>query len=292
MDVDYRTDLEMASPPPTLAFVRQVASVYHQNAWLFLKILLPAALFGWLVLTVSYQQAVEIQRHLPHGPEILHHQRELSEMWLFRWSGFAIDWLLYCFVFAAICVAVDKLERGKPVLAEDCFRPVRDRMASFLRLSGVLFLLVPICVIAAIDVSVALLSASPQTFRHMSRDQIYIASMLAFALPFWPASRFGLAIPGLVLGAKSVFQSLEQSWRVTRGCWAILGLLLLESMGGSYLGYMLPQWAWRIAYQHGVRSMPLWWAESAAGFVLGVLLQPHMLVGFGLLYVRRVPDTE
>src|SRR5450759_450076 len=94
--------------PGSLAFVRDVASLYHRNTWLFLKLLLPAALFGYLAVFLSTQKADDILRYISRGA-ILNHMTEVLESDAFRIGGFLLDWLIYCFAFSGIAVAVLKL---------------------------------------------------------------------------------------------------------------------------------------------------------------------------------------
>ncbi len=277
--------------PRSVQFVREVASLYHRNAWLFLKMLLPAAIFGYMALLLCTNRANEIGEHLPRGLAILEHKVELAEMTAYRWGGFAADWVLYCFAFAGMTVAVRKLAEGEPVEVEECFQPVRERLLPFLSLSFVLWMLT----IAACLTSVFVFSFVRIQFLAVFRWAQHDALLLGFATMFpglLVVSRFGLALPALILEHCKVKQSFFRSDELTESCWTILALLLLESVGGSYLAFVLPQWLAGFAIAHGF--VPWWmsWAALAVGLLAGILLQPHMLVGFALLHVRRADDTR
>jgi hypothetical protein len=133
--------LSEKSSPPKLSFIRDVASLYHRNTWLFLKMLLPAAIFGYLTLYLCTTRANEIGLALPRGLAILDHKTELFEMTAYRWAGFVADWMFYSFAFGAMTVAVRKLSDCELVEVEDCYQPVRERLLPFLSLSFFLLLI-------------------------------------------------------------------------------------------------------------------------------------------------------
>jgi urea transporter len=71
-----------------------------------------------------------------------------------------------------------------------------------------------------------------------------------------------------------------------------LAILLLESVFGSLLVLEIPQWLFAVAFAHGFAPWWMSWVTLIIGVLLGVLLQPHMLVGFALLHVRRSEKTR
>jgi hypothetical protein len=153
VDAGYQSLAHDLSPPAAIPFMREVAGLYHRNAALLLKILLPAACFGYAVLLVLFQKADGILRSLPRGPAILQYKSELLEQAALRMCGLSLEWLLYCFAFAAMSVAVARLVAGEGVLAEDCLAPVRERIGVFLRVTAALGALVAlsfICTVAGL----------------------------------------------------------------------------------------------------------------------------------------------
>jgi hypothetical protein len=131
----------------------------------------------------------------------------------------------------------------------------------------------------------------PNAFQWMAYNQL----LTGFAIMFpgmLIASRFGLAIPALILEQCSIKKSFFRSDELTEGCWTILAILLLESVFGSLLVLQVPQWLFAAAFSHGFAPWWLSWVTLVIGVLLGVLLQPHMLVGFALLQVRRSDDTQ
>jgi hypothetical protein len=286
MNLPIEAVLSEDTAPAPLPFVREVASLYHRNAWLFLTMLLPAAVFGYLAVLGATERANDILRYLPHGPERMRHIPELLESAAFRVGGFLLDWLLYLFAFAGISVAVRELVAGNDAEAEECLSPVRERLGAFLGLSVSLWLLTALAFFLSV-----LLSALAGSRLFPARPWTVPQSLLIGFVCFFPGllivSRFGLAIPALILEKCNVKQSFFRSDELTEHCWTILALLLVESVGGSYLAYMFPQWLASVAITHGVAPWWIGWAALVLGLLLGVLLQPHLLVGFALLYIRR-----
>lgn len=280
---------EQPAPAPW-PFVREVASLYHRNAWLFLKMLLPAAIFGYFALYLCLSRANEIERRLPHGIQALQHKPELMEAKAFRFAGFTADWIFYCFAFAGMTVAVRKLDDGESVEAEHCFQPVRDRLLPFLSLSFMLWVLTAVACLVSMGLFTFLWIRFPDALRWVSRQRLLLGFVGMFPGALF-ASRFGLAIPALILEKCSINQSFFRSDELTYDCRTILAILMLESVGGSYIAYLFPQWLLRLAFAHSFTPVWLSWAAVAVGLLLGVLLQPHMLVGFALLHARRADAT-
>jgi hypothetical protein len=287
MDVGCQILADNVSAPAAIPFVHEVARLYHRNARLFLKILLPAACFGYVILFLLFQKADDILRTLPRGPAILQYKGELLKQAALRICGLSLEWLLYCFAFAAMSVAVARLVSGDPVFAEDCFAPVRERMAVFLRVTAVLGALVAISFLCTLAVLVWAAIAWSAKHKSLSRQGWSTFSLCVWALLLWGIARFGLAMPIIVLGRGTARGAFKKSYRLTASCSSILALLLLESIGGSYIAYLIPLWIWRAAYLRGFASLWTLWVATILGLLAGLLLQPHALVGFALLYLRR-----
>ncbi len=287
MDVASVAAIGEDSPPPALPFVREVANLYHRNAWLLLKTLLPAACFGWMVLFLCFHKADEITRYVPRGFEARFHLKEIWEAAAVRVLGLTIEWLLYCFAFAAMCVAVTKLQSGEPALVEECFEVVRRRIGPFTRAAMALGSLVALSFMFTLIVIALLVVTFSHRYAPLTRKELSVLSICVWGFFLWGVARLGLAIPILFLENVNVRSAFRRSYRLTNGCSMILALLLLESVAGSYLAYLIPQWIWRAAYMHGLASVWMSWGAVGVGVFAGVLLQPHMLVGFALLFLRR-----
>ena len=250
--------------------------------------LLPAALFGYLIVFFELQKANEVLRHVPRGPAISHYMAEVLEADAFRVGGFLLEWILYCFAFSGIAVAVRKLIEGECPVAEECFTPVREKVGPLIGLSLVLALLMVI--------AFAVLEAVA-TFLYLG----FIDSLRAFWM-VWPlcvvfltslaVARFGSALPALILDNCVVCQSLIRSFKLTKGNWTILALLVLESVGGSYVIYQLVATLVKMPVVHRFAPEEIRWATVALSLIMGILLQPPMLIGFSLLYIRRSQRSQ
>jgi hypothetical protein len=284
--VSIEAVLSEKSSPPRVSFVRDVARLYHHDGWLFLKMLLPAAIFGYFAIYLCEARANEIASTLPHGPARRYHIAEMLEMAAFRFGGFVVDWMFYSFAFGAMTVAVSKLANGQPAEVEDCFQPVSERLLPFLTMSLLLLFITYLACIIFVFLFTFLRIRFPNAFSWMAYNQL----LTGFAIMFpgmLIASRFGLAIPALILEQCSIKKSLFRSDELTQGCWTILAILLLESVFGSLLILQIPQWLFAAAFSRGFAPWWMSWLTLAIGLLLGVLLQPHLLVGFALLHVRR-----
>jgi hypothetical protein len=153
-------------------------------------------------------------------------------------------------------------------------------------LSIVLWMLTALASLISILVFTFLWVRFPAAFRWVPENRI-VFGFIALFPGLLIVSRFGLTVPAFILERCSVKQSFFRSDELTERCWTILALLLLESVGGSYLAYVFPQWFASVAIMHGVAPSWIGWAALVLGLLLGVFLQPHLLVGFALLYVRR-----
>jgi hypothetical protein len=268
------------------AFLQNVLVTYHAHFWLFLKFVVPAAIFGYCAMAFLGGKAQDIVSSLPHGPERIRHSAELLAAFFLRFGGFIVSWVLYCFAFAGTCVAVSETERGVVPAPEQALQAVRDRFLPFLRISLVLFLLLILAMVLAIISGVILLGAASKFGWRLSGYGWQIG-LSVIALPFLLAlSRFGLAMPAVVLDHRGVSESLFLADTLASGKLARLLALLVESVGGSYVAAVGPFWlaGWLL---HG-RGLPAWgpWALWIVAWVGGVLVQPTLFIGLALLYIR------
>jgi hypothetical protein len=138
-------DVQSAITPRAtpLEFLREVMHIYHQHLSLFLKLVLPAAVIAWASYYAANQLVEEISRHFPRDPRLFaSHKAEILEMYLIRTGGFFVTWLVYCFSYAGISVAMGKLHEGTiPEGPGQCLQGIREKMGSFLRLCLVLFVI-------------------------------------------------------------------------------------------------------------------------------------------------------
>jgi hypothetical protein len=272
-------------------FVREVVSVYHRHFWFFARLIAPAVIAGYLAVMSGRHESREIARHLPRGIEMLTHKKEIFEMWLANVAGYLVSWLAFCFSFGAICVGVDRLMAGLAVAPSDCFIEVRRRVSPFLRLSLVLFLL---CAVGTVVSDLLLASLFWLSHRYGLHQSLLTSQIVYFSfagLILLALSRFGLAMPALVIDDCRLAQSLFRSDELTEGKWTVLAILLAKSLIGGYVAGMLPFWlaGWLWPYLR----LP-WWSLSITSVAAVIAIEPYMFIGFAMLYTKTStrPSTQ
>jgi hypothetical protein len=264
-------------------FVGEVLSFYHDHFWLFVKLIAPAVIVGYVAVVMGRNEGQEIARHLPHGLELLGHHTEILEIWFANFIGYFVSWIAFSLSFGAICSAVGQIAAGTAPSASDCFAEVRGRVGSFLRLSTLLFSLALVAVAGAGLLDGAVFWIFHQRHAHPSFFIIRVVSFLFAGLVLLVLSRFGLALPALILDNCRVGQAMFRSDELTEGKWLILGILLAKSLVGGYVAGMFPFWlaGWIWAYV----QLPLRFLTVAS--IAGVIVvEPFMFIGFALLYIK------
>jgi hypothetical protein len=266
-------------------FVEEVLRFYQGHFWLFVKLIAPAVIIGYVAVMMGRSGGQEIARHLPRDLELLAHRTEILEIWLANFVGLFVSWMAFCFSFGAICSAVGQIAAGDVPSASDCFAEVRGRVGSFLRLSTLLFSLGLVAVAGAGLLDNAVFWTFHQRQAHPSFFMIKVVSYLFAGLAFLVLSRFGLALPALILDNCRVGQAMFRSDKLTERKWLILAILLAKSLVGGYVAGMFPFWlaGWIWAYVH----LPLRFLTVAS--IAGVIaVEPFMFIGFALLYIEMM----
>jgi hypothetical protein len=270
-------------PPKVSRFVAQVLTFYHNHFWLFVKLIAPAVIIGYLAVFAAQHEVRGISRHLPRGIELLEHYKEIREVFFLNQFGFLVSWLAFSSGFGAICSAVRQIEAG--VTPYDSFAVLRARAGPFLRLSLVLYLIMLTLFAAAIMLGTGILWLTRAGHVHFGPLAIRATSYSAVGLALLVLSRFGLAIPALVLDNLGIARSMFRSDELTEGTWSILAALLAKSVVGGYIVGMLPFW---IASYIPRALLPSWfpWLLDAASIAGVIVVEPTMFIGFALLYER------
>ncbi len=270
-------------------FVAEVLRVYHDQLWLFVKLTGPAVVVGCLALMLGRNEGREIAGRLPRGVAILERRTELFEIWLANTAGYFVSWMASCFSFGAICSAVQEIKRGGVPSASDCFAQVRERIGPFVRLSLLLFVLLLIGVAAAGFLGTGVFWVLHQAHYRYGALGIWTVTFVSFGLMLLVFSRFGLAVPALLLDNCSVSQAMFRSDELTEGKWVTLAILLAKSLIGGYIAGMLPFWLTHWAWPYF--RLPSW--LPAVGSIAAVsLVEPFMFIGFALLYVRMSAPSD
>jgi len=270
-------------------FVSEVLRVYHGHFWLFVRLIAPAVIVGYFAVVIGRNEGGEIARRLPRGFEFLGHETEILEIWFVNFVGFLVSWMAFSFSFGAICSAVGQISAGVVPSASDCFAEVRKRIGSFLRLSILLFFLALAAVAAAGLLGVAFFWILHQRHMHPSIFMIRVVSFLCVGLTLLVLSRFGLALPALILDNCRVGQAVFRSDELTEGKWLTLAILLAKSLIGGYIAGMFPFWlaGWIWAYVRLPRQFLA--VVSIAGVTV---VEPFMFIGFALLYIRMAASLS
>lgn len=282
--------VDRAAPlaPPSFApaeFLHEVFALYHAHKALFIGLIAPAVIFGYLAVSFGTQQAEQIFRHLPRGPAVMDHPRELAEMWIARMGSWFLSWLVYSFAFSAVAVAVNEIEAERKPLAEDCYAPGRSHLGRVVGTASWLL------IVFMLTTMVIALGGSFLVFvvlhLHPETAGVYIFTAILLLGASLLTSRLGLAIPAVVIDQCGVSQAIQRSRRLTEGRSGLLTVLLIESLGGSYLAGVTPFW---IAAHFGAGAPPpVWlpWVLVAVAIIAGALVQPVLFVGLSLMYIRE-----
>jgi hypothetical protein len=121
---------------------------------------------------------------------------------------------------------------------------------------------------------------------HVSSLTIQFVAIASMGLGLLIFSRFGLAMPAIILGNCRVGQAMFLSDELTERKWLTLGVLLVKSVVGGYLAGMCPFWL--ASWIPAGASLPLWfpWVLRFASVAAVIVVEPPMFIGFALLYLR------
>lgn len=267
-------------------FVAKVLRTYHSHFLLFFKITVPAVIISTIAIVAGGNEGREIARHLPRGFGILAYRTEILEIWLANLSAYLVIWMVFSTSFAAICIAVEATAAGFTPSPWRSIRNVRARLAPFIRLCLLLFVLMLVAVAAAGLLEAGVLWGLDQWHVQPSRLLITGVTFVIMGLGFLLLSRFALAIPAVILDDCRVGQAMFRSDELTHGKWLTLAVLLAKSLIGGYVAAFLPFWlasAVRLS-----TPVPSWFPWILTGFsIIGVAaVEPTMFVGFALLYLK------
>jgi small-conductance mechanosensitive channel len=201
---------------------------------------------GYVAVRAGLDERAAILRQIPRGADFSLHGAEIVQSFLALQVGYLISWLLYSFSFAAVCVAFKEIESGEEPSAEECFSPVRDRSGTFLRLTFSLYALLIFALVVASAAGFLLVTTIHKFSMSLTAGSSYWIGAVCIGLAMLAVSRFGLAMPAVVLDRYSLTKALFRSDELTEGCWGILALLLAESVGSSYIATKLEFWLARL----------------------------------------------
>lgn len=138
--------------------------------------------------------------------------------------------MAFSFSFGAICFAVDEIKTGVTPSVTGSFGAIGHRLDPFLRLLLLLFFMI----LAAAGVGGWLLDGVLRILRqghvHTGRFAIFVLTYGLSCLALLVMSRFGLAMPALLLDDYPVAQAMFRSDELTEGKWLTLAALLAKSL--------------------------------------------------------------
>jgi hypothetical protein len=268
--------------------VEEVLRVYRDEFWFFIKLVAPAVVVGYIAVRIGINEAGEIARQFLRVPisEIVKHRTEFVEIWLAQSGGYFVSWMAFSFSFGAICFAVDEIQTGIIPSVTGSFGAIGHRLGSFLRCSVLLFFMI----LVAAGVGGWLLDGILRILRqgqiHSGRFAISGLTFGLGCLALLVISRFGLAIPALLLDDYPVGQAMFRSDELTEGKWLTLSALLAKSLIGGYVAGMFP--FWMASFIPADAHLPSWfpWALTTASITGVTLVEPTMFIGFALLYLK------
>jgi len=78
-------------------FVSEVLRVYHVHFWLFVRLIAPAVVIGYVAIVGGRHEGQEIARHLPRGFELIGHETEVFELFVAKVAGVLVSWMAFSF---------------------------------------------------------------------------------------------------------------------------------------------------------------------------------------------------
>jgi hypothetical protein len=270
-------------------FVEEVLRVYRYQFWFFIKLVAPAVVVGYIAVLMGRNEGREIARQLLRVPisEIIKHRTEFVEIWLANSAGYLVSWIAFSFSFAAICLAVDQIRAGVTPSVRDSFGAISHRLGSFLRLSLLLFFLLLVAEGAGGLLMDGIFWILRQGHVRSGRVAIWVVTVGLSYLAILVMSRFGLAIPALVLDDYPVGKAMFLSDELTEGKWLTLAALLAKSLIGGYVAGISPFWL--ASFIPANVQLPSWfpWILTTASIAGVTVVEPTMFIGFALLYLNN-----
>lgn len=270
-------------------FVAEVLRVYYRQFRFFFNLTAPAVVVSTIAVIMARGEVREIARHLPRGYELIGHKSHIFGIWLINLAAYFVSWMAFSFAFGGICAAVAEIGSGAVPSVRNCVRVVRKHLVKFLQLSLLLFFLAMVAMGAAGLLGLAFMWALRQGHVPLHGIIIWLISFGSVGLAFLIFSRFGLAMPAVILDDSRVAQAMFRSDELTRGKWLILAAILAKSLIGGYVAGVFPFWVvgWVWAYVH----LPQWLLIIAS--IAGVTaVEPFMFIGFAVLYATMSKDAS
>ena len=208
------------------AFVQKVLDVYHCHFWLFVKLIAPAVVVGWITVYAGRNEAREIASHLPRGIGLLEHKAELFEMWSLERLRLVRE--LDGFFSLVRC----DLHCGPSNRSRKCpIHPGCSCQTSRMPARLLETISVALCSmfggIRGVDgPHFNYYFLSLKSHIHLDGSTVWILSFGLTGLALLVLSRFALAVPAVILDHSRVVRAVFRSDELTEGKWLALAKLL------------------------------------------------------------------
>ncbi len=264
----------------TTEFLGRVTRLYRDHFWLFIILIAPATVLGYVVQIVRRDISQSLLRSYLQGA--ITSQDFLLQVTVIGQAAYIISWLVFCIAFALICSGVARIFEGLFPTPFECFQELVHRKWKFSRTAMLLYVIF----VGGLTITGLMITAFwallPSVMRGVQGQAIVYGLGAIVALL---ASRLALAIPAVILDDKSVRQAIFLSDELTAGKWTILVALLCKSVVGGYIAGMLPFW---VASWTDAEVSP--WLLRITSAAAASIVEPLMFIGFSLLYVKATAE--
>lgn len=278
------------APTPTL-LLKNVYTLYGSQFRRWFAITAPTSLLASVVLLMADQRIRSIYGSIPRG-EVQFHWDKIAEAFVLRFGGFFVDWLLGCFILAAIATAVNSLDvnDGNEVWRRDSYQRAREHSWALLLTAAFTF-----CAFLAGTVAVGVVVAAvirDVGWAHFSRFNMS-ATLIGYVLVASIVSWFGMAIPLILSGDIRVWAALKRSMRLSNGYEVFLLLLVVESVVGSYAAWYAVHYGLTFLFPFRLQDTAWYgWIIYGVSILASAAVQPPMFIGFSLLAANQQHNSS
>jgi|GEM_PF-5390320 len=261
----------------------RAVSFYGEHCGLFVRLILPAVIFsaaalslGWYFSATTLRDAALEWRATGEWP-----MAKILLASTIRFLTVAVSWIIFCFSFGAIAVAVDELLQGGHPYAEGCYGAMRERFGGLVLLAMILGAI--IFSLMAIPAGIATVWA----LRVGLRDPFPFVTVLAVDLiALGLVVRWTFALPAFALDHKPSWESIRWSDKASDGYLLQLWWLFLLSEGLAWLLGNAPGYVARALGGYLTLPRHIDWVVYISAVLLAGLVQPIPAIGTALLYLE------
>jgi len=244
--------------------------------------MVPASLLAGLVVTLAEQRVRAIFSSIPRGQAAQHYLDILTANAI-RFGGFFLSWLLGCFALAAIASVVSGFDAHDEQAdwAHDSYQRAREHVWAIALTAFIILCAFILCGVVFGIFEFAALQAlfGRSVYRHG-----LAAGLLGYVFVGSAISWLGASIPLVLRGDVTVRAALKKSMKLSRGYQGALFLLVVESVGGSYIAWYGVVHGLPLLMPHDWQY-PVWygWLVRLAGILASAAVEPPLFIGFSFL---------